>query len=80
MGMVMPLAQLFAIKPDKGAETSVFLATSPTVTGVSGKYFASGKQKESAKASYDVAAQDRLWSISEQLVQRASVPVAGAVA
>lgn len=77
MGMVMPLVQLFAIKPEKGAETSVFLATSPTVTGVSGKYFASCKPKESSKASYDVTAQDRLWSISEQLVRRAGAAVAG---
>jgi NAD(P)-dependent dehydrogenase (short-subunit alcohol dehydrogenase family) len=75
MGMVMPLAQWFAIKPDKGAETSVFLATVPEAAGVSGKYFASSKQKTSAQASYDVAAQDRLWAMSEQLVQRTGAPL-----
>ena len=75
MGMVMPLAQLFAIKPDKGAETSVFLAASPTVAGVSGKYFANCKPKASSKASYDAAAQDRLWAISEELVQRVAASV-----
>lgn len=80
MGMVMPLAQLFAIKPDKGAETSVFLAASPTVAGVSGKYFANCKPKASSKASYDVAAQDRLWAISEELVQRAAAPLTASAA
>lgn len=80
MGMVMPLAQWFAIKPDKGAETSVFLAAAPAVAGVSGKYFANSKQKASSKASYDVAAQDRLWTISEQLVQRIGAPVASNIA
>jgi len=71
MGMLMPLVQLFAIKPDKGAETSVFLATSPAVSRVSGKYFANSKEKESAAISYDQTTQDRLWAISEQLIQSA---------
>ncbi len=74
MGALMPLAQWFAIKPDKGAETSVFLATSPEVVNISGKYFASSKEKQSSQASYDVTAQERLWALSEQLVQRAVSP------
>ena len=72
MGMVMPLAQWVAIKPDKGAETSVFLATAPAVAGVSGKYFASSKQKEPAKASYDVTAQERVCAITEVFAQSAN--------
>ncbi len=74
MGALMPLAQWFALKPEKGAETSIFLATSPEVAGVSGKYFASRKEKQSSQASYDVAAQDRLWTLSEQLVAPAASP------
>ncbi len=80
MGMVMPLAHLFALKPDKGAETSVYLATAPDIMGVSGKYFADCRQKESSKASYDVAAQERLWSVSEQLIQRVAAPSTSGVA
>ncbi|HQY90609.1 SDR family oxidoreductase [Caldilinea sp.] len=71
MGMLIPVAQWFAIKPDKGAETSVFLATSPAVSGVSGKYFANSKEKKSAAISYDQTTQDRLWEVSEQLIQSA---------
>ena len=75
MGALMPFAQWFAIKPDKGAETSVFLATAPELTGVSGKYFASSKAKASSQASYVVTDQDRLWAESETLVARTPTPV-----
>ena len=59
--------QVFAISPEKGAETSVFLASSPLVEGVSGKYFANKKEKKSAKQSYDESAARRLWDVSAQL-------------
>ena len=72
VGMFMPIVQMFAKKPDQGAETSVFLAASPTVEGVTGKYFAGSKAKESSKLSYDVAAQERLWEMSEELVRRST--------
>ena len=35
----MPLAQLGALSPEEGARTSIYLASSPEVEGVSGKYF-----------------------------------------
>ncbi|MFO7633717.1 MAG: SDR family oxidoreductase [Caldilinea sp.] len=72
MGMLMPLVQWFAIRPDKGAETSIHLAASPAVDGVTGKYFSDRKEKDSSQVSYDVAAQNRLWELSEQLVRHAS--------
>lgn len=74
MGMMMPVAHLFAKSPEKGAETSIYLAMSADVVAVSGKYFAGCKEKQSAKASYDVAAQDRLWAASEQLLARVLTP------
>jgi NAD(P)-dependent dehydrogenase (short-subunit alcohol dehydrogenase family) len=70
MGVLMPLAHLFAISPEKGAETSIYLAASPEVEGVTGKYFVKKQPVKSAPASYDVAAQRRLWDVSEQLVQQ----------
>lgn len=70
VGLFMPIAHLFARKPEKGAETSVYLASSPAVSGVSGKYFADCREKPSSKLSYDVAAQDKLWALSEQLTLR----------
>lgn len=57
-----------AISAEKGAETSIYLATSPEVEGVSGKYFDSKKAKDSSKISYDADLQKRLWEASEKIV------------
>jgi NAD(P)-dependent dehydrogenase (short-subunit alcohol dehydrogenase family) len=54
----------------QGAATSVFLAVSNEVDGVSGKYFVNKKAQKSAAFSYDHKAQDKLWQISEQLCQQ----------
>lgn len=67
---IMPLAQMFAISPEKGAETTIYLATSGEVEGVTGKYFVKKQPVKSSGASYDQAAQRRLWDMSEQLVQQ----------
>ena len=58
----------FMRKPAKGAETPVYLASSPDVEGVTGKYFANQKPKESSKSSYDRATTARLWDVSAGLV------------
>jgi NAD(P)-dependent dehydrogenase (short-subunit alcohol dehydrogenase family) len=58
----------FAISSEKGAETSVYLAASPEVEGISGKYFDNKKQKLSSKISYDESLQKRLWEKSEEIV------------
>ncbi len=67
MQIVMSIATLFAINVENGAKTSVYLASSPEVAGVTGKYFDKSKAKKSSCSSYDEAAQKRLWEISEQL-------------
>ena len=69
-GALMPLAHLFAISPEKGAETTIHLAMSPEVEGVTGKYFVKKQPVKSSAVSYDVAAQRRLWDVSEQFVQQ----------
>lgn len=66
--MIGTLQNLFALSPDEGAQTSVYLASSPDVKGVSGKYWAEKQQRQSSAASYDRQAQERLWTISEELV------------
>jgi len=68
--MIMPVVQLFAISPQRGAETSLYLAASPAVEGVSGQYFDKQRPVKSAPASYDVAVQRRLWEVSEELVRQ----------
>jgi NAD(P)-dependent dehydrogenase (short-subunit alcohol dehydrogenase family) len=53
----------------KGAATSIYLATSPEVEGVTGKYFDRRKPVASSDASYNQADQQRLWEISEGLIK-----------
>ncbi|CAG0989047.1 partial Rhamnolipids biosynthesis 3-oxoacyl-[acyl-carrier-protein] reductase, partial [Gammaproteobacteria bacterium] len=62
------IQKIGAKRPEQGAATSVYLASSPEVAGVSGQYFADSKAAKSNAASYDVTAQRRLWELSEQYV------------
>ena len=57
----------FMINSVKGAETTVYLATSQEVEGISGKYFEKCKAKKSAEKSYDVNLAANLWEISCKL-------------
>jgi NAD(P)-dependent dehydrogenase (short-subunit alcohol dehydrogenase family) len=71
-GAAIKLATVFFRSPKKGAETTVYLASSPEVQGVSGKYFADCKEARSNEASYDEAAALRLWEMSEELTHLCS--------
>ncbi len=66
--MMSGLARRFMRSPAKGAATPIYLAASPDVTGVSGRYFANCKAKDSNKISYDTQAAARLWQVSSDLV------------
>jgi NAD(P)-dependent dehydrogenase (short-subunit alcohol dehydrogenase family) len=65
---IIAAMRLFMKSPDQGAETPVFLASSPAVEGVSGRYFANRSEKESHKSSYEDATTARLWQVSAALV------------
>lgn len=66
-GMVKILEGVFALSPEEGAQTSIYLASSPDVQGINGKYWDRKKPVSSNAASYDQQAQRRLWDISEEL-------------
>lgn len=57
----------FGAKPEEGAETSIYLASSPEVEGVTGMYFERKRATRSSRESYDEAPARRLWEISERL-------------
>ncbi len=61
------IAPVFAIKPDGGARTTVYLASSPEVEGLTGKYFVKCRSIEPASPARDVEAARRLWQLSEEL-------------
>lgn len=58
----------WTISVERGAETSVYVASSPEVEGVSGKYFARTAETVSSRASYDEVLQERVWEESARLV------------
>jgi retinol dehydrogenase 14 len=66
--VLVPLVRPFMKSPQQGAETSIYLASSPEVEGVTGDYFAGHKARRSNKASYDGQAAARLWQVSADLV------------
>jgi retinol dehydrogenase 14 len=57
----------FMRSPEQGADTLVWLSSSPEVDGISGKYFSDRKEIEAKKVAYERAARRRLWEISEEL-------------
>jgi NAD(P)-dependent dehydrogenase (short-subunit alcohol dehydrogenase family) len=67
--IVLSLIRPFMISPEKGAETSVFLATAPQIEPLSGKYFKNKKEAKPSVASYDNEARQQLWLTSEELVK-----------
>ena len=73
--VVFAISKLMAVSPEKGAQTSLYLATSPEVNGVTGQYFANKKQKRANAIAYGESAQERLWDLSEKLLSSWLDPV-----
>lgn len=57
----------FSLTPEEGAENSIYLASSPEVTGISGKYFIKSEPAPSSPLSSDPAIARQLWEISEKM-------------
>jgi retinol dehydrogenase-12 len=72
----------FGLTSAQGAQTSIYLASSPEVAGITGQYFIDSKPAQSSPASHDAAVAERLWHLSNALTRRAShtaqPPTAGA--
>ena len=75
MRLMLPVLRPFMRSPEKGARTSIHLASSPELEGVTGQYFANEQPKRSSKASYDTEAAARLWRVSAELVGLPSTSV-----
>lgn len=68
MAKILGLMQRFALTPEQGADTIVYLASAPEVEGVSGKYFVKRKAVPTSRASYDRETWQALWTLSERLI------------
>lgn len=64
----------FMRSPEGGADTAIYLASSPEAEGTTGRYFAKRKARKSHRSSYDTATTARLWQVSADLV---GLPVDG---
>jgi len=72
--LIRSLAGLAALSPEQGARTSIYLASSPEVEGVSGLYFVKQKPAIGSPQSRDRAAAQRLWKLSEEMVGQTAAP------
>ena len=72
MGVVVPL---IARSPEKGAATSIYLASSPEVHGLTGKYFVDCKVTQSAPQAADGGVAKKLWAVSAELVHLADTVI-----
>jgi NAD(P)-dependent dehydrogenase (short-subunit alcohol dehydrogenase family) len=64
---VESLIKMMTLSPEKGAETSIHLAASPEVEGVTGKYFVKKTETRSSPESYNEDTARKLWTVSERL-------------
>lgn len=67
-GLFARLARPFELSAEQGAQTSIHLATAPELTNTNGAYFAKRRPVRSSQPSYDQAAQERLWELSQHMV------------
>jgi retinol dehydrogenase 12 len=65
--VALTIAKRFALTPEQGAETIVYLASSPDVASTTGGYFVKCRVATPTKAAQDDAAARRLWEESERI-------------
>jgi NAD(P)-dependent dehydrogenase (short-subunit alcohol dehydrogenase family) len=67
---------IFGKSAEKSAETTIFIASSPELSKVSGKYFEEKEEAESSEMSYNTSAAKKLWDISLRLTKLVTDPQA----
>jgi len=70
----MKLIRPLLLTPEKGARTQLYLATSPAVEGVTGRFFAKSRERRAPRAARDVELARKLWEKSEELTRSAPAP------
>jgi NAD(P)-dependent dehydrogenase (short-subunit alcohol dehydrogenase family) len=64
--LIWALIRPFQISEEKGAENSLFAATTPDTAAISGRYLAAKKVTRSPGQSNDPEAVERLWRVSAE--------------
>jgi hypothetical protein len=65
--LFLPLVHRSSLTPEQGASTIVYLASSPDVETVTGKYFVREREVASDPVSYDESIAKKLWDVSEKM-------------
>ena len=65
--LLKKLIGMIALSPEEGADNTIYLASSPEVEGVSGKYFDKREAVPSSAVTYDTYLAQRLWAVSERI-------------
>lgn len=68
LGLLVRILRPFMGSPKRGADTPVYLASSPDAAGLTGAYYVKRKAKRSNALSYDRTLTGRLWNVSRSLV------------
>jgi NAD(P)-dependent dehydrogenase (short-subunit alcohol dehydrogenase family) len=64
---IMKAGRFFLKTPEQGAKTTIYLASSHEVEGVTGKYYSNSREKTSSRESYDLNIARKLWDVSTQM-------------
>ncbi len=67
MSLLFRLFKPFMRTPEQGADTLIYLASSPEVEGMTGKYLVERQVKAASDAAYDETTRKKLWEASEEL-------------
>ena len=71
------IARPFMLSPERGADTIVYLASSPDVAGQTGGYYVKRQRREPSAAARDDTAARELWELSERMTGLAPARPAG---
>ena len=72
--LIRIFAPLVMRSPEKGAQTSIYLASSPGVEGITGKYFYDSHVTSAASQAADMTVAGKLWVVSAEMVRRPDSP------
>ena len=75
--VLVPFLRPLMKSPEKGAATSIHLASAPAMDKVSGQFFAGSRPTRSSPRSYDTAVAARLWQASVELTGQTSPDLSG---
>jgi retinol dehydrogenase 12 len=74
MKIAITIGRAFMLSPARGADTVVYLASSPDVAAQTGGYYVKRQPREPSAAARDDAAARKLWEISEKMTGLAPAP------